>query len=202
MWVEELNRELVSFEAKNTEYYSKLQTLEKVLDMDKGTKRGYRFKQIRAYLDNNVFSLFRDYLLIISCSQRKASISNPAPAIELYDGPFFKMFRRMKQEGKFPRGVHILIISAKYGLLGSYDLIEKYDQEMTEKRAEELKQEINIELNKFLRNKRFKEIFIGMGKNYCLSLEKFKFEIPLEYATGKIGEKLSRTKEWINSREI
>ena len=202
MWVEELNRELVSFEAKNTEYYSKLQTLEKVLDMDKGTKRGYRFKQIRAYLDNNVFSLFRDYLLIISCSQRKASISNPAPAIELYDGPFFKMIRRMKQEGKFPRGVHILIISAKYGLLGSYDLIEKYDQEMTEKRAEELKQEINIELNKFLRNKRFKEIFIGMGKNYCLSLEKFKFEIPLEYATGKIGEKLSRTKEWINSREI
>ncbi len=255
MWIEELNRELVSFEmeiknmklknllrkreeisqglkksrknrelrqkkekekfelekkilnlrkkivtAPGNEYYSKLQTLEKILYMDKETKRDYRFKQIRAYLDNNVFSLFRDHLLIISCSQRKASIFNPAPAIELYDGPVFKMIRKMKQEEKFPKNTHILIISAKYGLLGSYDLIEKYNQKMTEKRAEELKQEINRELNKFLSNKGFKEIFIGMGKNYCLSLEKFKFEIPLGYATGKIGEKLSQTKEWINSR--
>lgn len=255
MWVEELNRELMPFEAKiknseltnllrkreelnqelkksknkdlrqkkekekkvlekkilnirekietasDNEYYSKLQTLEKILNMDKETKRNYRFKQIRAYFDNNVFSLFRDYLLIISCSQRKASISNPAYAIELYDGPIFRMIRRMKQEDKFPEGVHILIISARYGLLGSYDLIERYNQKMTEKRAKELKHEIKRELNKFLSNKRFKVIFIGMGKNYCSCLENFKFKIPREYAAGKIGEKLSRTKEWINSCE-
>lgn len=202
----ELEKKILNLRKKivtssGNEYYSKLQTLEKILNMDKETKRDYRFKQIRAYFDNNVFSLFRDYLLIISCSQRKASISNPAPAIELYDGPFFKMIRKMKREENFPRSVHILIISAKYGLLGHYDLIENYDKKMTEIRAKELKQEIKRELNKFLSNKGFKGIFIGMGKNYCLCLDNFKFKIPREYAAGKIGEKLSRTKEWINSCE-
>lgn len=182
------------------EYSLKLQTFEKFLYMDKEAKREYRFKQIRAYLENNVFSLFRHYLLIISCSQRKTSISNPAPAIELYDGPIFRMIRRMKQKERFPKEMHVLIISAKYGLLGLYDLIEKYDQKMTEKRAEELKQEINRELNKFLSDKEFKEAFIGMGKSYSLPLEGFKFEVPIVYATGKIGEKLSQTKEWIISR--
>jgi len=201
----ELDKKILKLREKiavaiGNEYYSKLQTLEKILYTDKETKRDYRFKQIRAYLNNNVFSLFRDYLLIISCSQRKASIYNPAPAIELYDGPAYRIIRKMKQEGSFTRNTHILVISAKYGLLGPYDLIEKYDQKMTEKRAEELKQEINRELNKFLSNKRFKEIFINVGKNYCLPLEKCKFKIPLRYATGKIGEKLSQTKEWINSR--
>jgi len=199
----ELDKKILSVRKKiattlDGEYHLKLQTFEKILYMDKETKREYRFKQIRAYLENNVFSLFRDYLLIISCSQRKASISNPAYAIELYDGPFFKMIRKMKQEEKFPNNIHILIISAKYGLLGAYDLIEKYDQKMTVERAEKIKKDMNIKLNKFLINK--KEVFISVGKNYRLSLEGFKFEIPIAYATGKIGEKLSQIKEWISSK--
>ena len=173
------------------EYSIKLQIFEKILYMDKKTAREYRFMQIRAYLENNIFSLFRDTLLIISCSERKAQISNPAPAIELYDGPFFKMIRKLKNDGRFPNNIHILIISAKYGVLGLYDLIEKYDQKMTEKRVEELKVEINKKLEKFLSNKEFKEIFVYMGKNYCLALKDFNFKSPIIYANGKIGEKLS-----------
>jgi len=187
-------------QTNNAEYSLKVQTLEKFLNMDKDTKRDYRFKQIKAYLDKNIFSLFRDYLLIISCSQRKVDIPNPAPAIELYDGSIFRIIKKMYRERRLPKNMHVLIISAKYGLLGSHDLIEKYDQKMTEDRAKELKHDIEKKLDKFLSDNEFKEIFVSMGKNYCLSIEDFDFKVPIEYASGRIGEKLSKTKRWIESK--
>lgn len=181
------------------EYCKKLQAYEKILSMDKKTVRKYRFMQIKAYLDNNIFPFFKEYLLIISCSERK-SVSNPAPAIELYDGPFFKMIRKLKNESKFSNNIHVLIISAKYGIVGLYDILEKYDQKMTKKRAEELKIEVKKKLEEFLSDKNFKEIFICMGKNYRLVLKDFNFKAPTIYVNGKIGEKLSQTKEWICSK--
>lgn len=182
------------------QYSKKLQTYEKILFMNKDTAREYRFMQIRAYLDNNIFSLFRNYLLIISCSEKKAQISNPAPAIEVYDGPFFKMIRKLKNESKFSNNIHVLIISAKYGIIGLYDLIEKYNQKMTKRRAEELKIGVKKKLEEFLNNKNFKEIFVCLGKNYRLVLDGFNSDIPIIYADGKIGEKLSQTKEWVCSK--
>ena len=201
-----LDKELVNIRKKiakkmNDEYRMKLQTFEKILYMDKNTAREYRFRQIRAYLENNVFSLFRDYLLIISCSQRKAPISNPAPAIELYDGPFFRMIRKLKNDGKFSNNVHVLVISAKYGLIGLYDLIEKYDQKMTKKRAVELKDDVKKKLREFLSNKNFKEIFISMGKNYYSVVEDFDFKTQITHVNGRIGEKLSQTKGLICSKQ-
>ena len=201
-----LDKKILSLRKKlakemDDEYRKKLQTYEKILSMDKKTARKYRFMQIRAYLDNKIFSLFKDYLLIISCSERKTQTSNPAPAIELYDGPFFKMIRKLKNESKFSNNIHVLIISAKYGIVGLYDLLEKYDQKMTKKRAEELKIEVKKKLEEFLSNKNFKEIFICMGKNYRLTLKDFNFEVPAIYVNGKIGEKLSQMKGWLYSKK-
>jgi len=194
-------RKKISVELGN-EYHTKLQTFENVFYMDKDTAREYRFRQVRSYLENNIFSLFRNYLLIISCSQRKANISNLTPAIELYDGPFFKIIKKLKKEGGYPNDVHTLIVSAKYGLLGLYDIIEKYDQIMTKKRANELEDELKKKIEKFFSNKNFKEVYICMGKNYRLALGDFNFEIPVSYADGKIGEKLSQMKNWMHSKQM
>ena len=201
----ELDKKILNLRKKlakemGDEYCLKLQTFEKILFMDKKTAREFRFRQLKAYLENNIFSLFRDYLLIISCSERKTQISNPAPAIELYDGPFFKMIRKLKNECVFPNNIHVLVISAKYGVLGLYDLIERYDKKMTEKRAKELKNRMKEKLGEFLSNKNFKEIFLCMGKNYRLVLDDFEPDIPIIYADGKIGEKLSQMREWIYSK--
>ena len=68
------------------------------------------------------------------------------------------------------------------------------------KRAEELKIEVKKKLEEFLSDKNFKEIFICMGKNYRLVLKDFNFKAPTIYVNGKIGEKLSQTKEWICSK--
>lgn len=108
------------------------------------------------------------------------------------------MIKKMKRTGNFPKNAHILILSARYGLLGSYDLIENYDQLMIEERAEELKQTVSKELNKFLSERAFEDIFINMGKNYCLALDGTKFKIQPTYAEGKIGKRLAQTRKWID----
>lgn len=96
---------------------------------------------------------------------------------------------------------HIIIISAKYGLLSPFDPIDYYDKKMTKERALKLNCIIKTELIKFLSNKKFKEVFISMGKTYLFCLEGINFEIPVYVAKGKIGQKLSKTKKWLVNSE-
>jgi len=180
-------------------YSQKLNTAEKFLNMDAQTKRTYRFQQIKAYLDKNIFSQYRDRLLVISCSQKKTAVSNPAPAMDLYDGPIFRMLRKMIREDAFPNNIHILIISTKYGLLNLYDLIEWYDEKMTKERANKLKRAITDSLNELLMPHSFTEVFANLGENYRATIGNLDSKIQIKYASGRIGEKLSQTKKWIAS---
>jgi len=156
-------------------YLSNVRTFEKFLCMDKETKRKYRFNQIKAYMDRNIFSLFRDYLLVIESSKIKTNVSNPAPAIELYNDPIYQTIRKMDKEGSLPKNIQILIISTKYGLLGAYDLIEKYNPKISKKRAEKLKKGITKKFTLFLENKNFRKVFISTGKDYTSLLENVNF---------------------------
>ena len=63
-------------------------------------------------------------IIILSCSNLKISFSTPRPALEVYDGPYFKTIRKLKREGRFPDNVTVLIISAEYGLLRLEDKIK------------------------------------------------------------------------------
>jgi len=194
-------RNKISNQRKDDEYFSKIDQLERFLKMNDDVKRDYRFKQIRSYLNNNVFSLFKKYLLVISCSQEKLDVSNPASAFELYNGPLYKSIRKMRKENNFPKDVDILIISAKYGVLGFYDLIERYDQRMTKERANELKPHVFNALKNYFKDKQYKEIFINLGKDYLPVLDGLENIIPkgarILYAKGRIGQKLKQTRDWL-----
>jgi hypothetical protein len=61
------------------------------------------------------------------------------PALERYDGIFFRILRKARREGTWPDNLDVLIISAKYGLLELDTAIEKYDLRMTKMRAKQLK---------------------------------------------------------------
>jgi len=194
-------RKIIAKNLDNREYKLKVKKLEKFMTMDRETKRIYRFNQIRSHLYNHVFSFFKDYFLIISCSEKKSSIPNPSPAINLYDGPFYKMIRKFESENSLSN-FHIMIISARYGLLGLYDLISKYNQKMTPDSAKKLNKKITKEMVAFLEDKNYDEILISMGKTYCLTLENLEFNKPIKYAEGRIGEKLSTTKSWIEEKKL
>lgn len=190
-------RKNIAEKLKDEEYSFNLYNFEKFLTMDKTSKRRHRFNQIRGYLYNNVFSNFKDNLIIISCSQRKSCISNPAPAVDIYDGPYYQILR--KTDKKIMDNLHVMIISAKYGILGLYDPIEKYNKKMTKNKAEELKGPLKKELTKFFDEKDFDDIFISLGKDYKLAIEGYDFQKFVKEAEGKMGQKLSQTKKWLNS---
>ncbi len=173
--------------------------------MNKDELRKYRFIQIKRYLYNKVFSNYISQerkLLLVSCSKKKKPYytKDGIPAIELYDGPQFKILRKYLD---IPN-LDIYIISAKYGLVGSLDYIELYDMEMTAKRAEELKNTINKSLDSIFEQNQYSEVLINLGKNYLRALDGFTKKLNnqdcnIVIISGRIGERLHRMKKWLDS---
>lgn len=190
-------RQDIAEDLKDEEYSFNLKSFGKFLEMNPESKRKHRFNQVRGYLYKNVFSNFKENLLIISCSQRKSTIPNPAPAIDIYDGTYFQILK--KTDKKIMDNLHVMIISAKYGIIGIYDPIEKYNKKMTRHIAKELNKPLKKELSIFLDEKNFENIFISLGKDYRLAIDSTNFKKPVKEAEGKMGEKLSQTKKWLNS---
>lgn len=136
------------------------------------------------------------YLLILPCSKQKKKLSSVCAA-DIYDGPFYKIIRKHRMDD-----IDILIISAKYGLINSVDLISYYDQKMTRKRAKEIARETKLRLERVLANNNYNEIFINLGKTYMLALDDCHEVIQgynICWARGGIGERLHQLKSWLRS---
>lgn len=134
------------------------------------------------------------YLLILPCSKQKKKLYG-ACALELYDGPSYRIVRKNQ-----PKNLDILILSAKYGLINSDNLISHYDQIMTPNRAGELAKEIMVKLESTFKNEDYDEIFINLGKKYMLALNESKNildEHNVNWANGQIGERLHQLKIWL-----
>lgn len=137
-------------------------------------------------------------LLIISCSKTKKDLQN-TPAIELYDGPVYRMLRNRSK-----RPLDIKIISAKYGLIDSEDHISNYDQVMTFKRAFELQHHISEEILQLVLHNSYRQIFVNLGEIYMLALDRTTIRFLDEhrntiFASGPIGKRLHQLKEWLEA---
>ena len=142
----------------------------------------------------------KNYLLIISCSQRKVLTPETLAAIDRYDGPTYRTLRKARRERRYPKNLNILIISAKYGLLACQQPTDNYDQKMTLKRTDKLRPEIQNRLKSFIQTKRggYDQVFINLGKVYRQTLDNSHWGLlsTLE-ATGGIGQKTSQMKAWL-----
>ena len=139
----------------------------------------------------------KNKLLIISCSQRKISTPGMLPAIERYDGPTYRTLRKSREDGGTPN-MHILIISAKHGLIGCQKSIEAYDQRMTPARALQLRDATQSILKACLAAVPYDEVFINLGKSYMKTLVGFHWGplLPLK-ASGGVGQKTAQMKAWL-----
>lgn len=141
------------------------------------------------------------YLLIVSCSQSKRSDPGLLPAIERYDGVFFRVLAKAKREGYWPENLKVLILSAKYGLLDPKYRIENYDLRMTEERAIELRSSVKRTLSEQVLVSRYTEIFLNLGRVYLLALQGWedalREETSVIYASGGIGQKAAQMRQWL-----
>ncbi len=139
-------------------------------------------------------------LLIISCSDKKDKTPGKLPALKRYKGQFYLTLHKAIRESYFPKYLDILIISAKYGLLKSDDLIECYNQKMDCPRANELRPDIQANLKAFLNGKHYDQLFNGLWKVYNKTLEGFDLEKYCEHlfpVEANRGKKRQQMKQWI-----
>ena len=141
-------------------------------------------------------------LLILSCSRQKRIDTLPLPAIQRYDGPTFRVFRRFQRESTTSE-TDVYILSARFGLISSSEAIPYYDQRMTEQRARELKPVVTNELNNLLLANRPQEIYVCAGKGYlnAIGLDdgRWRAHTQLKIATGSMGRRLSELRDWLNA---
>ncbi|MBM3235453.1 peroxide stress protein YaaA [Candidatus Poribacteria bacterium] len=141
------------------------------------------------------------YLLIIPCSKRKVLVlEHKIPAIDLYDGPFYRILRKFFRQHDVAQYVDILILSTKYGLIKSHDLISTYDECMTPRKAKGFSSDIYNFLKTLLSKEQYQEIFINLGKTYALALtdsEELLNQYNVFWAKGQIGERMHQLKNWL-----
>lgn len=138
-------------------------------------------------------------LLIIGCSQCKVPTPELLPAIDRYDGPTYRILRKLRRENRFPKQVNIRIISALYGFLHENEPIRDYDLLMTRERADQIAPLVQSELRGLLSLKpRYEQVFIHLGKNYRRTLEGFHYGLVSTIeASGGIGQKNLQMKAWL-----
>ena len=143
----------------------------------------------------------RKYLLIIPCSKRKVlTLGCKIPAIDLYDGPFYRILRKFFRQHNVFQYIDILILSAKYGFIRPHDLISTYDEGMTPRKAKEISSGIYNFLKALLNKEQYQEIFINLGKTYALALinsEELFNQHNVFFVKGQIGERMHQLKNWL-----
>ncbi len=133
-------------------------------------------------------------LLVVSCSKNKKRL-NDVPAIELYDGPFFKVLRKFD----FSR-IDILILSAKYGLIDQHEIISFYDEKMNKVRAYQLRDKVSTTLHHVLSTRNYREVFFELGKDYLNAININPSDYPrtnIIFDNGTIGVRLHHFKSYL-----
>lgn len=144
-------------------------------------------------------------LIIVTTSIRVNKTEELIPAIERFDGVFFRLLRKYIRKGMM-KNTDVLILSEKDGLvrhdqklpfrkpagkIGALTLDPKQVETARAKNLEMLKTTL----------KNYSEIYINVGKQYLKLIEGFEryTKAKITYAKGRYGEKARHMRDWIIS---
>lgn len=149
---------------------------------------------------NEALAISRQRLLILSCSKSKSLTRGSAPAINLYDGPAFRVLRRFMSTSGAPAALETVILSAKHGFISPTTKLKVYDQRMQPSLAPP-SATLQRQLAALTTGKSYSEVFVNLGSDYLSRLPDLKTILDgrptVLVAQGRIGEKLHRMKEWL-----
>ena len=129
------------------------------------------------------------------------------PAIERYDGPFFRVLRRYRKA--HAAGIwetepdpDTYVLSAEFGLIPAERPIPMYEHRMTRQRAQMLRPGVTDELRRLLNGERcYREIFICLGQAYWTALEGWETFVSQDRAVivarGSLGMRQSQLYDWL-----
>ena len=135
-------------------------------------------------------------LLIVSCSKIKKNLQK-GPAIEIYDGPYYRILRKSDLSN-----IDVKIISAKYGLIDSDTPISPYEQRMTRKVAKLLVPNVSEGVLEALSSSKYSDVLLELGKDYLNTVQVDWDKFPNKRITidiNPIGIRLHNLKNWLQS---
>jgi len=141
-------------------------------------------------------------LLIQSCSATKQNVETPVPALDLYDGYFFRIINKALRADQFRPGLDIIIISAKHGVVEPDEEIGYYDQRMDTERAKELNDEVVNTIASHVTEDGYENVWINLGKDYLPAVNGIEdaVDVPVDYIEGcGIGMKGKQLKHLVST---
>lgn len=141
-------------------------------------------------------------LLIQSCSATKHRVENPVPAIDLYDGYFFRIIKKARRADQLDPMLDILILSAKHGIIEPTEEIEYYDQRMNPDHAKEINDDVVETIAKKVATKPYSDVWVNLGKDYYPAVDGLAevVDIPVTHIDGAgIGVKGKQLKQLVSS---
>ena len=136
------------------------------------------------------------HLLVLSCSARKRSVpENPLPALDRYDGQFFRILR--KSGVCSTNHLHVVILSARFGFLTATSRIPWYDQKITPDQAIRLRPQVEDGFQK-LSETPWDSIFVNLGQTYAPLVVGIAILETAAWATGPIGKRSRQLTAWLS----
>ena len=138
-------------------------------------------------------------LVIVSASQRRVPDPNPVPAIDRFDGVYFRILRKHLREGKL-KDVDILVVSDRHGIVGANDVVPFYPPSEKIKVEEHLRISNLKKIGDILKRTPYSEIYVVCGKDFQAFIKGFEegINVPVTYCQGRgLGPKARSLKNWI-----
>lgn len=132
-------------------------------------------------------------LVVLGCSATKRATDGVLPAIELYDGPMFRVLRSYLRDYRWPERLSVAVLSAKYGMIGGLAPIRSYDQRMTSDLAAKMAARVTATLQGWTATHLRTDLVLGqtyLGSIHDGSLEDSGAK-NLRVVDGAIGVKLN-----------
>ena len=124
------------------------------------------------------------------------------PALDLYDGYFFRIIKKAVRANRFQSELDIIIISAKHGVVEPDDHIGYYDQEMDTERANELNDKIIDAIASKVVEHEYEKVWVNLGKDYMPAMDGIDeaVDVPVLHIEGSgIGMKGKQLKHLVSS---
>ncbi len=139
-------------------------------------------------------------LLILNCSEAKRETEKPLPALEVYDGPYYRVLRKYLREYQWPENVSISTLSAKHGLIGVITDIRTYNMRMNRKQAEAKAQDCSRVLHKWASDHSSAHVAVGNEYAPAIAPALQCSGLDTEHFRGAIGLKQSQVKAFLHGQ--
>lgn len=143
-------------------------------------------------------------LILLSASRRRSNNPKTIPAIERYQGVYFRVLKKYLREGRL-RNTDILIVSEKFGVLRPEDKVpyhKPFEGKLGKEEVQKARQANLTKLAEIFSKKRYSEIFVVCGREFQKLIEGFQnlTNTKVVFCEGAgLGPKAQNLKEWILS---